>query len=697
MRCSPTSTLLLLCLLPACGSLDRREEPGGPRTSPPRQELPLPASPAEALATIARLEDAREDGGGLLQTLVTGHGTFGPELRERAALALGRLPLEGHGEGVTRALVEALGDESASVRAAAAFALGLRADPASADGILEHWRDPEPGVRARLIQAASRIDEDRLRASILAAMRHPLAAVREAAVTAPHAWGVDAEVDLALAEVASRLPVGDPRAERMGIPPRSLEEPGVVWRALFTLARRGAEAGRDAFHIHCQDADPLARLFAVQGLAKLEAHDAGRLALEAAMADTDWRVPVEAARGLGAYGDQRSLDALESGLDHPSVHVRVAVVEALSAYPVEPGRIEGLLAGVREDPSAWVRAAALAGEAALRGARAVELLAEALASEDAVRRAGAALAAGRLPTEHAVPLLLPATLDPHPRVAGMAINALGTHDTDEAHARLVELLAHGDNGVRVAAATALAAQPRASDLQALREAFETSHGDVGVDVQVQVLRTLATLEDPQARALVAAAGAHADPWVRRVARELAGAAAETPGPPARPGAPEPELPLPEHHDPGGDRPRVRVRTSRGDMVFDLFPAEAPVHVHSFLSLARAGHYDGLDFHRVVPDFVIQGGCYRGDGNGTGTWRGQADTLRNEFTPRRYVRGSLGMPRSTEVDSGGSQFFVTHRPTPHLDGRYTIFGELREGFEVLDAVEVGDRILGVEVE
>ena len=133
------------------------------------------------------------------------------------------------------------------------------------------------------------------------------------------------------------------------------------------------------------------------------------------------------------------------------------------------------------------------------------------------------------------------------------------------------------------------------------------------------------------------------------------------------------------------------------MVFELFPAEAPVHVHSFLALARAGYYDGLDFHRVVPDFVIQGGCYRGDGNGTGTWRGQADSLRHEFTPRRYVRGSLGMPRSSEVDSGGSQLFVTHRPTPHLDGRYTIFGELREGFDVLDAVEVGDRILRIEVE
>jgi cyclophilin family peptidyl-prolyl cis-trans isomerase len=125
------------------------------------------------------------------------------------------------------------------------------------------------------------------------------------------------------------------------------------------------------------------------------------------------------------------------------------------------------------------------------------------------------------------------------------------------------------------------------------------------------------------------------------------------------------------------------------MVFELFPNETPAHVFNFLALVEKHHYDGLTFHRVVPDFVIQGGDLRGDGNGGVTWRGEP--LRAEFTPRAYVRGSLGMPRNEDPDSGGSQFFVTHRETPHLDGRYTLFGELRTGFEVLDAVEVGDRI------
>jgi cyclophilin family peptidyl-prolyl cis-trans isomerase len=92
--------------------------------------------------------------------------------------------------------------------------------------------------------------------------------------------------------------------------------------------------------------------------------------------------------------------------------------------------------------------------------------------------------------------------------------------------------------------------------------------------------------------------------------------------------------------------------------------------------------------------VIQGGDHRGDGNGGVTWRGEP--LRAEFTPRKFVRGSLGMPRNDDPDSGGSQIFVTHRETPHLDGRYTIFGELVSGTDTLDAIEVGDRIKSVRV-
>jgi peptidyl-prolyl cis-trans isomerase B (cyclophilin B) len=130
------------------------------------------------------------------------------------------------------------------------------------------------------------------------------------------------------------------------------------------------------------------------------------------------------------------------------------------------------------------------------------------------------------------------------------------------------------------------------------------------------------------------------------------------------------------------------------MVFELFPDETPLHVHNFLELARSGYYKDTPFHRVVPDFVIQGGDYRGDGNGGQTWDGEV--LPGEFTPRKFARGALGMPRNEDPDSGGSQIFVTQRETPHLDGRYTVFGQLLEGEGVLDTIEIGDRILGVRL-
>ena len=200
---------------------------------------------------------------------------------------------------------------------------------------------------------------------------------------------------------------------------------------------------------------------------------------------------------------------------------------------------------------------------------------------------------------------------------------------------------------------------------------------------------------PEARAVVEGAQADPRPHVRAVAKKLVAEAGGTPSAAEPPFAPDHKVPLPGKDFPlYRFDPMVELTTSRGSMVFELFPAEAPVHVHNFITLVERGAYDGLTFHRVVPDFVIQGGDYRGDGNGAKPWEGEA--LRAEFTPRKYTRGSLGMPRNEDPDSGGSQFFVTHVPTPHLDGRYTIFGELRTGGEVLDQLEVGDRILSARL-
>jgi len=140
-----------------------------------------------------------------------------------------------------------------------------------------------------------------------------------------------------------------------------------------------------------------------------------------------------------------------------------------------------------------------------------------------------------------------------------------------------------------------------------------------------------------------------------------------------------------------ERLAATVRTARGSFRIDLASADAPMTVDSFVSLARRGFFDGILFHRVVPDFVVQGGDPRGDGSG-----GPGYSIRDEINPLRYVRGGVGMALSGP-DTGGSQWFVTLSPQPHLDGGYTVFGRVTDPEGVLDRIEQGDRIERIEIE
>jgi cyclophilin family peptidyl-prolyl cis-trans isomerase len=132
-----------------------------------------------------------------------------------------------------------------------------------------------------------------------------------------------------------------------------------------------------------------------------------------------------------------------------------------------------------------------------------------------------------------------------------------------------------------------------------------------------------------------------------------------------------------------------IQTVRGPIRLELFGADAPITVGNFLSLARSGYYRNTRFHRVVPNFVAQDGDPRDDGNG-----GPGYAIRDEMNRRRYERGAVGMALSGP-DTGGSQYFITHSPQPHLDGHYTVFGRVVQGFDVLDRIVQGDRITRID--
>jgi cyclophilin family peptidyl-prolyl cis-trans isomerase/HEAT repeat protein len=133
-----------------------------------------------------------------------------------------------------------------------------------------------------------------------------------------------------------------------------------------------------------------------------------------------------------------------------------------------------------------------------------------------------------------------------------------------------------------------------------------------------------------------------------------------------------------------------IKTSKGSITIRLLVEDAPGSVGNFVSLAASKYYDGRRIHRVAPNFVVQDGCPRGDG-----WGSEDYSIRSEFMPHPYATGSVGMA-SAGKDTEGTQWFITHSPTPHLEGRYTLFAEVETGMDVVHNLEIGDSIIAVEI-
>lgn len=132
--------------------------------------------------------------------------------------------------------------------------------------------------------------------------------------------------------------------------------------------------------------------------------------------------------------------------------------------------------------------------------------------------------------------------------------------------------------------------------------------------------------------------------------------------------------------------KVLLETTKGNITIELFKEHAPITVENFINLVELGFYDGLSFHRVINNFMIQGGCPDGTGMG-----GSGKNIKGEFkfnkvnNPTQHKRGTISMARSMMFDSASSQFFICHTDTPHLDGQYAAFGQVVSGMDVVDAI------------
>jgi cyclophilin family peptidyl-prolyl cis-trans isomerase/HEAT repeat protein len=421
-------------------------------------------------------------------------------------------------------------------------------------------------------------------------------------------------------------------------------------------------------------------------------------AVVAAISDPDYAVRINAARTLGTYPEPSSVQALTGALAGTDGHLAITAAESLGRLRSAASLSSQRLGEIALDATRSVafRQTALEALAMVDPARGAEV-AERLAFDPAWRvRAAAARALASAPPA-AQDRMATLRRDPDGRVASAALQALvGAAGDSLAPLRsvLIESLGMQDIGVRTAALSALGRLADPATLPMLLDAYGRSLADDDNDAQLAAIDAIAALERPgtsPARAFFTRFLRSDDYLVRLRAQARFGGAADAWGDP---------LPLEPRHvayaellaaaQPPNSLPRAVIETNAGIIELRLFARDATLTVENFTRLARSGYFDGQEWPRVVPNFVVQGGDPRGDTSG-----GPGYSIRDEFNRHRYGTGTLGMALSGP-DTGGSQWFITHSPQPHLDGAYTVFGEVVTGQDVVERIVPGDRILRIHV-
>ena len=621
-------------------------------------------------ARLLRVEDTRRDEPAFIDSLLV---DVDPRARASAALAVGRIGARAH---LPRLRVLAA-DPDTAVASNALFALGLLKDSAAAEAAGLALR----GAPAVASQGAWLLGElgERGRPAIAAALRDS---------------SLPASTRGALLLAAARL---RPVPADVVVPWVTSRDTAVAWRAAYALARGRSPAGVRALLEAATSGAGAVREQAARGLSRAMAGDSlgerARAALAVLVADREPRVRVNAVRALASHG-QVARASVVTALRDPEASVRLASAQSLAL--VLDSTAAAWSDALRAD-TAFVVQRAITESSVGRGID-PEIRRLWRASPEWQHRAAALELDSRGEAAAALERVLAWPTDPDGRVRAARASALAALADSagvrsRARAALREALRDGDVGARAAALTGLAKGATEDDLIAAMDAYERSRADVDADARLAfwqladsvLSRSNVALSSVAARRLEAVPRPSdrleriAASRIPRFAAWRDSAAAPRPmdwyAARAREAAREP-------------RPVARIETDRGVLELALFAQDAPLTVHNFVTLARQGYFDGQRFHRVVPNFVVQGGDPRGDGNG-----GPGYAIRDELNRRRYLRGTLGMALSGP-DTGGSQFFVTHSPQPHLDGGYTVFGELLSGGDVLDRIVQGDRIVRI---
>ena len=662
-----------------------------PKPVPPVTTVPTVTAYDQKMRWILQLEDERQlrGGGGDLIALLQ---DAEPRVRRRAALAAGRVRL---GEALPPLTSLLQSDVDPEVRQMAAFAIGLIGDPAGAPPLTAALVDRDPLIQGRAAEALGLIAHQPAAAAIGAMIAgHVGAGVLNGVIpddlVSPKSPAVEA-VRLGIYALV-RLGGYDALASAMLDPagqPRSR-----WWPVAFAFQRMNDPRAVPVLLALLQGDGQLTRSFAARGLAaSKDPKGFSPLLAIAENAGEPVAVRIQAIRGLAAIGDPRAGAALMRIISTPKAepNLRLESVTALGVLKA-PAAVE-LLIDLASDSWPSLRAAALTALSRTDVDTFMSAMSSLTPDDHWSVRAALATAVGGLERERAEAPLTAMLRDPDQRVVPAVLDALAKVGAGNAAPEMLSRLKAEDPVVRAAAARGLATIKAAGSVGALTEAVSLAARDGLYVARAAAIDALVALDPVAARPVLTSALADKDWAVRvRAAEHLRklDPAADLSGMRPAPPPSVPELAAVDTFVAPQYSPSAYIDTTKGTVQFELAVLDAPRTVANFIALVRKGYFRGVQLHRVVPDFVVQDGDPRGDGEG-----GPGYTIRDEINQRPYLRGTVGMALDW-ADTGGSQFFITHSPQPHLDARYTVFGQVLAGMDVVDALSQGDTIERIRV-
>jgi len=650
---------------------DATLDPAPPVLPPPRKGQPAVVLPTPDLVKLLTDTDAR--------------------IRRRAAIGIGRVGLH---EGLTP-LQATLTDADAEVRQAAAFALGLLAQKEAVPALTKTLaEDASPLVRGRAAEALGLIGDAAAAPAIGALVAQAMSAgVANAIPPDDLSYPLAPEVEafrLGLFAL-TRLKAHDQLAAAV------LDANGQPkirwWPVAYALQRTGDKRALPALTTFVRGADVYGAAFGARGLGALK--DPSSVAVLQPLLlkkDLNPRVLARVVEAAGALGDPALAPPLLTLLDTPQLdpNIRLAVVVALGQVksPASTDRLMDLIG----DPWPTLRAAALRSLAAINPETAVAVLSGMDADQDWTVRAAIASALSTVGQGDVVTALVGMLKDSDKRTLPAVLRALARVNAPTLDAILLEHLKTDDVSVRAAAASLIGERKTANGPPALKAAWTVAQADASENARGAILDALLVFGPNEAREALTAALKDKDfglrlkaaAMLKPIAPDVDVAAAVRPAPVRVERAVYETLASPRYS------PHVFLDTAKGSIEIELSVLDAPLTAHNFITLARKGYFNGLRVHRVVSDFVVQDGDPRGDGEG-----GPGHSIRDELNDLPYLRGTVGMALSGP-DTGGSQYFLTISPQPHLDAKYTVFGRVVKGLELLEKIQQWDTVQNVRV-